>query len=293
MNFVVANLDYPADLVAGGRGLTPKPLADGLPGHWSRPGLFEAYREAFAAGVLAPALHGAMHFCLKAVTRSFLQSAERAQLLRTLWLAETPYIHWRMPWVGYEYWDPEQSPSERFIPENEQQQWISWAAEAFRKFFREGPVSACAPGYRADATTHRLWQAQGIRVAQNGPGKMQAPHFDEHGLLHTYRSFDFEPALNAEVRAGDCAGNAERWLSWGLPLIVSVHSINFHSTLAPFRQKTLPILRELLDALRKKFPDLLFVNDRQLPGIVQTGSYESESGRIRIAVTKVRKGAEA
>ncbi|MFY9558892.1 MAG: hypothetical protein WAQ52_01540 [Terriglobales bacterium] len=292
MNFVVANVDFPASAATGFRDIVLKPLTEGLPGRWVRPGLYNAYRAGIEVGVFSPALHGTTHFCQQAVGHALTRGGERTELLRTLWKSETPYIHWRMPWVGYEYWDPERLPSERFIPEKEQEHWIGWAAQCFRKFFGEGAVSACAPGYRAEPTTHGLWKAQGVRVAQNGPGAMPAPHFDAHGLLHTYRSLDFEPALNPELRSEDCVKKAEEYLARGLPLIISVHSINFHSTLAPFRQKTLLTLREFLGALKKRFPNLVYVNDRQLLEIVETGSYESGRGRVVVAVTKARKGAE-
>jgi hypothetical protein len=293
MNFVVANVDFSASSATGFRDIVLKPLTEGLPGRWTRPGLYNAYLAGIEVGVISPALHGTTHFCQRAVTHALTRhKGDRAELLQTLWKAETPHIHWRMPWVGYEYWDPEQPPAVRFIPESEQEYWIGWAAQSFRKFFDEGAVSACAPGYRADSTTHRLWKAQGIRVAQNGPA-MRAPHFDEHGLLHTYRSLDFEPALSPALRWEDCVKRAEEYLTSGLPLIVSVHSINFHSTLAPFQQKTLPLLREFLGALKKRFPDLLYINDRQLLEIVETGSYESGQGRVPVGVSATPQGAEA
>jgi hypothetical protein len=134
---------------------------------------------------------------------------------------------------------------------------------------------------------------QEIRIAQNGAGTTRPPSFDEHGLLHTYRSLDFEPALDPELRWEDCFKRAESWLLRRLPLIISVHSINFHSTLAPFRQRTLPLLDALLTALKKRFPDLLYVSDEQLLEIVETGGYQSASGTIPVAVRGMRRGAEA
>ena len=293
MNFVVGNVDFSASAAGGFRDVRLKSLAEGLPGHWARPGLNEAYREGIEAGVFSPALHGTTHFCQQAVARALTRDDERGELVRTLWKAETPYIHWRMPWVGYEYWDPEMSPADRFLPKGEQERWIGWACHSYRQFFKEDAVSACAPGYRADASTHRLWKAQGIRVAQNGPGPARAPHFDQHGLLHTYRSVDFEPALNPALRWENCVREAAAWLEHGMPLIVSIHSINFHSTLAPFRERTLPMLRELMGGLKKRYPDFLYVNTRQLLEIVETGSYRSLNGRVEVMVTGRRKGVKS
>jgi hypothetical protein len=292
MNFLMANVDFAASAASEFREIALKPLAEGLPGRWSRPGLFEAYRRGIEAEVFSPALHGLTHFCQLAV-RQALSHHERGELLRTLWRSETPYIHWRMPWVGYEYWDPEKAVAERFISEEEQERWIVLGAKFFRRLFGRAAISACAPGYRADPATFRCWKAHEIRIAQNGPGALRAPCFDEHGLLHTYRSLDFEPALEPELRWEDCFQRAESWLVQGLPLIVSVHSINFHSTLAPFRQKTLPLLEALLGALKKRFPDLLYVNDGQLLEIVETGGYRGASGTIPVAVHGMRRGAEA
>jgi hypothetical protein len=293
MNFVVANVDFPASAATGFRDIPLKLLADGLPGRWARPGLHDAYNSGIDARVFSPALHGTTHFCQQAVTQALTSDGERAQLLRMLWKSETPYIYWRMPWVGYEYWDPEKAPAERFIPEAQQQQWINWAAEGYRKFFNEQAISACAPGYRAETATCRAWSKCGIRVVQNGPGTGRAPHWDEHGLLHTYRSLDFEPAVNPEWRIEDGIESAQSAFSRGVPLILSIHSINFHSTLAPFRQKSLPLLRDFLSALNKRYPDLVYVNTRQLIEIVETGCYESGSGRIPVTVTGLRRGAEA
>ncbi len=109
MNFIVANLDFARMNADGFRHIHLLPLADGLPDGWTRPGLIEAYREGIAEGVFHPALHGTTHFCRSAVERQLTTDGERASLLRTLWQAGTPYIHWRMPWIGYEYWDPEQA----------------------------------------------------------------------------------------------------------------------------------------------------------------------------------------
>lgn len=290
MNFLVANVDFAASAASGFREIVLKPLAEGLPGRWSRPGLFEAYRRGWEEGVFSPALHGLTHFCQPAVKQA-LSDKERGELLRTLWRSETPYIHWRMPWVGYEYWDPEMSAPERFISEEEQERWIGLAAQFFQRLFGRDAISACAPGYRAETATFRCWKGHEIRIAQNGPGTMRSPRFDEHGLLHTYRSLDFEPALDPGLRWEDCFQHAESWLLRGLPLIMSVHSINFHSTLAPFRQRTLPLLEELLMALKKRFPDLLYVNDGQLLEIVETGRYQSPSGAISIAVRGGRREA--
>src|SRR5262249_35590122 len=107
MNFLLANLDFAKMAERNARDLPLLPLTRGLPGRWQRPGLFEAYRQGITDGVFYPALHGLTHFCQRAIDHALKGKDDRANLLETLWKAETPYIYWRMPWVGHEYCNPQ------------------------------------------------------------------------------------------------------------------------------------------------------------------------------------------
>ncbi len=225
-------------------------------------------------------------FCRSAVERELANSGDRAELIRTLWRAGTPYIHWRMPWIGYEYWDPGCKEDERMLPRKKQNESIGHGVGLFAKLFSVLPRSACAPGYRADRHTHRTWSEYGIRIAQNGPGTHTLPHFAEGGLLHLYRTVDFEPAINSAFSVESCVSHAESCFQRGIPAIVSVHSINFHSTVHNFRDKTLLVLDEFLTALSSKHSDLLYLHDEDLYDLVEKGSYETSGGPVRINVTK-------
>ena len=286
MNFIVANLNFAPMEVDDFRRIHLLPLSDGLPQGWDRPGLVEAYREGIAHGTFRAALHGSTHFCNNAVERELAKSGDRAELIRTLWHASTPYIHWRMPWVGYEYWDPSPKVDERMLPRNKQGELIGYSVGVFAKLFSILPRSACAPGYRADKNTHCAWSQYGIRVAQNGPGTYAPPHFGEGDLLHLCRTVDFEPAINSAFSVERCVAEAEASFQRGIPAIVSVHSINFHSAVHNFRDKTLVVLDEFLTALSSKHPDLLYLHDEDLYDVVQNGSYQTTGGAIRVNVTK-------
>jgi len=287
MNFVLANLDFSKMCVGGWQQIRILPLADGLPEEWSRPGLFDAYREGITDGVFCPALHGTTHLCQKAVERNLAAGGERATLLRTLWQAGTPYIHWRMPWIGYEYWDPEKPEDDCFLPAAEQREAIGHAVGLFAKMFSSLPRSACAPGYRANNDTQRAWAQHGIRVAQNGPGGFP-PHFDRNGILQLSRTVEFEPATDPSFSREACLQSAEKCFERGLPMVVSVHSINFHSTLRDFRSRTLKLLDEFLSALESKHADLLYLHDDDLHELIQNGCYETAQGILPVNVSKKR-----
>lgn len=280
MNFILANLDFPRMRPRGYREILLKPLTEGLPGRWQRPGLVEAYRAGIADGVFYPGLHGLTHFCRQAVERELQESSGRAALLRTLWEAETPYIYWRMPWVGYEYCD---SRNSRFLAAAKQEQLIGEGAKYFREFFGAAPVSACAPGYRANQDTHRAWANCGVRVAQNGSGPPRLPHLDSTGLLNLHRSIDFEPA-HQDLPLEHYLQLAERAFASGAPLIVSTHSVNFHSSLKDFRSATLKALDQLLSALEARYPDLRYVHDADLYEMVTRGCFTSPHGRVSVNV---------
>jgi hypothetical protein len=286
MNFVVANLNLEKMSAEGFQRIDLLPLSDGVPAGWNRPGLFEAYREGIQEGLFRPALHGTTHFCRAAVERHLTDSGERGTLLRKLWHAGTPYIHWRMPWIGYEYWDPEAAPDDQFLPATTQRDLIGEAVGGFVKLFSTLPRSACAPGYRANDDTHRAWAQIGIRVAQNGPGADFPPHFDHHGILQLYRTVEFEPAVAPVFSLEACIRSAETCFERKIPAIVSVHSVNFHSSVQDFRSRTLELLDRFFRALRSTHPDLLYLHSGDLYELVGKGSYETPQGSVSVTVTR-------
>jgi hypothetical protein len=286
MNFIQANLDFEKMSADGFREIHLLPLAEGLPRYWRRPGLLGSYREGIAEGIFYPALHGTTHFCRTALERVLATPGERSALLLSLWRAGIPYIHWRMPWIGYEYWDSENPPDERFLPLEAQRELIGQTVGAFAKMFSKLPRSACAPGYRANDDTHLSWAQHGIRVAQNGPGALVPPHFDRHDILHLSRAVEFEPVTDPAFSVEASLRKAETCFERGIPAIVSVHSINFHSTVQDFRSVTLKYLDQFLTAVESKHPDVLYLHDEDLHELISTGSCETLNGRVQVNVVR-------
>ncbi len=284
MNFCLANLDFQKMRQQGFTRLELIPLSKGLPGNWTRPGLIESYRAGIQQGVLYPAAHGLTHFCALAVEHALAENQERAQLLRLLWAEETPYIYWRMPWIGYEYWHPGRRRS-GFVPAERQQTLIRRTYEMFLSLFGTPPTSACAPGDRSNVATHRAWSEYGIRVSQSGTaGGLKAPYIDDMGILHLYRSIDFEPCQK-EVDIEKYLQVAAGCFSRGLPLIISIHSINFHSSLKDFRTSSLAALDTLLAALESKHPELLYVHDDDVYAIATQGTFRSRDDKTAVLAT--------
>ena len=282
MNFLLANLDFQKIASSGFSKVHMTPLRNGLPGEWKRPGLFDAYRQGISDNVFYPALHGLTHFCRPAVERALATPGDRNNLLRTLWKAETPYIYWRMPWIGYEYCNPEK-PQAGFLEADAQARLIAETAREFKKFFSTPPLSACAPGYRANADTHRAWAHCGVRVAQNGSGGALPPHVDEWEILNLHRTVDVEP-FERGLPLEKYVQLAERCFERGIPAIISIHSINFHSSLKDFRSTTLRVLDELLSTLEAKHPNLLYVHDVDIYELANRGKFKGPRGPVSVDV---------
>jgi hypothetical protein len=284
MNFIMANVDFDRCFEPGQKQIPLRPLTEGLPGTWHRPQLLEAYQQGICERLFYPALHGLTHFCERTVVRELDAGGERSQLVQKLWRAQTPYIHWRMPWIGYEYWDPEMRYARRFLSADDQRAAINRAAGIFRNLFTSGPFSACAPGYRANADSRTSWFENGVRVAQNGPGGRGGPYLDENGMLFTFRTVEMEPATEL-CDLERLVSQAEGCFAGGLPAVISVHAINFHSTIQDFRTPTLKLMDEFLTVLKRKWPDLLYVHDADLFSVATEGSYAGENGRVKVGVT--------
>ena len=287
MNFLMSNLDFPKVTAGNGRRLEFLPLTEGLPGSWKRPGLFAAYHQGIKDEVFYPALHGFTHFCSVPVEHALAKGGERADLLRAFWKAETPYIYWRMPWIGHEYCNPER-PQAGFLSAEKQAKLIRQAADAFKTLFAMAPVSACAPGYRANHDTHLAWSKIGVRVAQNGTGSPLSPHMDDCEILNLHRTIDFEP-IQKDLPVEKYVQLAEGCFARGVPAIVSVHAINFHSSLKDFRTPTLQTLDLFLSALERKHPNLLYGHDADVHDMVTRGKLRTPYGQIPVKVTRREK----
>jgi hypothetical protein len=282
MNFMTSNVDFARSSHDAYKTVELKPLHEGLPGQWRRPGLMEAYRLGIHEGAFHPGLHGQTHFCASAVRSYLTQNNERGELLRTLWKAETPYIYWRIPWIGYEYWDAELPTKERFLSRTRQAGLIRDAVRTFKITFGEKPLTAAAPGYRSNQDTHRGWVESGVLVAQHGPNSVRAPYVDNHGLLHVFRSLDFEPAVDPHFSLEKTLETARTCIGRGLPLVISLHAINFQSSLRDFRTLTLDHLHRFLAALESEYSSLSYIHDVDLWQIVNYGKYDHPAGSVKV-----------
>jgi hypothetical protein len=286
-NFILANVDFPKVIGSDVGRLVLVPLDEGLPGQWQRPGLLQAYREGIKGGLVYPAFHGLTHFSLRIAERVMQECDERSKLLRMLYESNTPMVYGRTSWIDFEYRDNENGRGPCWLDATMQRQLIGEGKKIFERMFGMAPASACAPGYRANNDTWRAWGEEGILIGQNGPGFPLSPYFDRRGLLHLYRNVSFEPALDPSFYDEQYAmDQAEKAWKVGRPIVVCMHSLNFHSSLKNYRDLTLPRLDRFLTMLENRYENLLYAHDQDIWQIAKRGDLEWNGRKETIKITK-------
>ena len=283
-NFITANVDFVRAQAKGLSADTLIALGQGFPAGWERPGLLEAYREGIGEGVIYPALHGLTHFNLKAAKRLLASDSLEGRHLRTLYASGTPQLPELHAQLGFEYLDPREGKGE-WLDLPAQRQLIALGAKYFTEAFGLRPRSACAPGYRANPATRQAWLENCITVAQNGPGAERLPYQEPSGLWMLYRTVELEPANHPDWSDARIERQAERAVAYGAPIIVSMHSVNFHSTLQNYRDEALLRLDRFLGFLERRFPNLRYAHDEDLVARFEAGV----RGAGTLQATKIRR----
>jgi hypothetical protein len=108
-------------------------------------------------------------------------------------------------------------------------------------------------------------------VAHSPSEGLNQPKMDARGILHLYRVLEIEP-IRKDIEVEKYLHLANACFTRGLPLVLSIHSINFHSSLKDFRTATLAALDTLLTALESKYKNLQYVNNDDLYAMVARNS---------------------
>jgi hypothetical protein len=168
-----------------------------------------------------------------------------------------PYLASLTPECNFAFLERREE-AERFLPESDQEIWIEAGVSLFARAFERPPVTTCAPGYRANDTTFRIWRRYGLRVAQvlgrRGISQSRA-------IIILQRNVPFEPALDGAAVVEKAITDARRAAECGFPIIVCSHSINYISRFLGYADKGRRQLGDLLRGLLEAFPNLRFASD--------------------------------
>jgi hypothetical protein len=258
VNFIMANPDLRAMRDQGFRAFRWIPIKEGFPEPW-QDRLVPAYRQCIDMGVFYPGLHGFTHFNPAELLRALAEDSRYGERARALATHDIPYLATLTPEFNFAL--VTRRGAENFISEEEQAEWVALGARLFGETFGVAARTTCAPGYRANDTTFRVWRQAGIEAAQTvGDG----PVARRDGMLVLSRNVRFEPVLDNEALEGRALQQARQAVARGVPIVVCSHSINYierhvhHAEASRFRLKQ--FLRSLLDV----FPDLRFASDADI-----------------------------
>src|SRR5262249_50449944 len=168
---------------------------------------------------------------------------------------------------------------ECFLSESDQGSWIETGVSLFARAFGRQPVTTCAPGYRANEATFRIWRLLGLEAAQMiGRRGISA----SRAMVILERNVAFEPALTRASAVEKAIGAARRAVACGFPIIVCSHSINYISRFLGYAEEGRRHLGELVRRLLEAFPNLRFAADADLVSAWRRG----DPGWFRLPTTQ-------
>jgi hypothetical protein len=242
-------------------------LDEGFPEPWHGT-LMPAYRSVIARKVFYPGLHGFTHFNIQQFMSLLSDNTTRGKVLRDLIRENIPYLPSMTPEFNFAL--VVRDGGERFLEDRDQAEWIAKGVQVFLKCFGFRPRTTCAPGYRADKTTFRLYAREGIETVQlvGQRGLSQSKN-----ILLSERNVQFEPLLHGKEALSNAIAQAELSVARGLPIIVCSHSINYISRYLSRAKDGRDALRELSVRLLQKFPNMRFASDAELIDAYRDAAY--------------------
>lgn len=264
-NFVMANADLDRMQRENFQAFRWIPIDLGFP-RSGRETLLPAYRANIDRGLFYPGLHGFTHLNASAMMKLLTETSARGDRMRQLANHGVPYLASLTPECNFALVE-RQGEDETFMSESDQESWIDAGVSLFARAFGRRPVTTCAPGYRANDTTFRIWHRRGIEAVQsNGWRGILA----SREMVFLERNVSFEPALTPDASVEDAIDAARRAVECGFPIVVCSHSINYMSRFLGYAEEGRRQLAEFLRRLLEAFPNLRFATDADLAAAFRT-----------------------
>lgn len=275
-NFIVSNPDFAA---ISAEHLPFIPLDADEPNNPITRELRDAWKQAIADRILAPAYHGRWHLAPDALCRlwaegepAVTQCVERNT--PPPGLSSGPATRLLSEYVRAIGTPPRLRPREA----EEQIRIVNQGVAIFRAIFGHPPDSTAAPHYLWDRATEQAWHQAGIRAIQAANRhpdiRRRFGFFSARrtalgrrtpaGMVYLTRNCRFEPALYEDTAAAAFA-RVKKLFATQRPAVIGCHRINFTGSIFPARrQQTLAQLARLLDLVREKYPDVIFMTSGEL-----------------------------
>ena len=236
-------------------------------------------REAVTSGLIKPQFHGREHVNV-GLWLANLQNADpilTAAFKLKFWGIQTQNILEQKKNLQAAFDHNDQNTSKE-IGKN-----ISEGLQLFYDFFGFHSTSFVPNNYIWDPKNNHILADNGIKYLQGikiqtfplsqgdlnrKSNKRNPGQIEQAGLLSIVRNGSFEPSLQYQnrSRAVDlCLADINAAFMWQQPAVISTHRINFVSGLSvENRDKNLKLFQQLLTTIKKKWPDVVFLNTEEL-----------------------------
>jgi len=241
-------------------------------------GTWKLWEEGIAQGLLVPQFHGREHFNVK-VFEEKLQKKDKEVLIALKNRSYTSISNSGYPTINYtaafEFWKYQENENFTNI--------IKEGLDMFQRVYGYKAVHFNPPGGREHPIIHQVLKNAGIKYLDTplikrehqGKGKYKKSFNyigkkNKLGMTYEVRNVVFEPTHERGIDwINYSLMQVEAAFRWNRPAIISSHRVNFCGHINPKnRKKGINALKELLQKIVKKWPDVEFMSSDKLGDLI-------------------------
>jgi hypothetical protein len=279
-NTIVANPDFEKIKQADYQAYFYEPFTETLKRYAKHQHSFDFWKEGIQYGIFRPQFHGREHLNVKRWLRALQQNIGDVRLAfdyrmfdlsTSLVIGENSFM--------------DTLNLEDILEIEDQKISLSEGLDLFEKIFGYRSITFIPPVYIWSNELDRHLYHGGIKAYQGGwfqhvpvPGLRhqfkKKVHYtgqrNKLGQLYLVRNAYFEPSDNPGFDwNGDVMKRAAISFSWGKPLIISTHRLNYIGFIDPMNsERNLSLLKNMLHELLEKWPDIEFMSSDQLVNLI-------------------------
>ncbi len=290
-NTIVANPDFDKIRAADFREYFYEPFTTTLKRYPDHTNSFKLWKEGIAAGVFHPQFHGREHLN---VDRWLLGLQQNDKMLRHAFDHNMISISSEPNEMRFGYMEA----LDHFSPEEKETkpQVIQEGLKLFKEIFGYDSRSFIACCYVWDKEIESVLHQGGVKyiqgvVQQLSPAMENGKHYFKKSLhyigqenaqnqLYLTRNAYFEPALMGPDtdHIGYCLQRMSAAFRMNKPAIIASHRLNYMGSIHPEnRDQNLKLLKNLLNEIVKRWPEVEFMTSDELGAYIQTDDLNSRS----------------
>ncbi len=281
VNTVIANPDFDKIKESDFTEYKYEPFTETLKRYPEHQRSFHLWREGISAGLFKPQFHGREHLNVPRWMKALRENTGYSRLAFELRMFD---LSTSLIPTEYSFMDSLNHNGQQDL--KFQQNSIIEGTNLFEKTFGFRSKSFIAPCYIWSSTLNETLKRCGVSFFQSAffqfePSKdklVKRLHYtgqkNNHSQYYLVRNVSFEPSENLVFDwVGSALSQIANAFFWHKPAIISSHRVNYIGYIdAKNRERNLILLLSLLKGIKKRWPDVEFMNSEQLGDLVGSGS---------------------